>query len=427
MKRQNGLFTDFVLAPSCITIMMGVSRHVTKNCEAGTRTGGVILQSLKEENSRLLREDWHEKREVFRSLPEIVCLNHSNACNLRCVTCWHHTGVPIHSIDLRDVERLCHQLFPTAQKVILTAAGEPLINDFEEILDLAHHYETRIDLVTSCLDMTEERFRRSRGLLDVLHVSMDCPRKEGYERVRIGSRYEQVMENLRMVKRIMDEEGKPFLYCCNAAILKSTVQYLPEFVGFAKDLGFDLLRVQRLYKTHIGLEEEDILTEMPREELDAIIAETLAEAKRLNQYLALQSIGYPDFHGTHPLREEEPLLMSYRKNSVCWFVGQSISINHAGEAFACCNTTDLYLGNVLAQPVRKIWNGRAMQRLRHQFHTRKLNPFCRRCLLVNDNPEDERNFDFYKRKSRLHWFEIKKRMSKKLEAVLYGARTKSAE
>ena len=53
------------------------------------------LEALKQENSRQLREDWREKRETFRSLPEIISLNHSNACNLRCITCWHHTGVPI--------------------------------------------------------------------------------------------------------------------------------------------------------------------------------------------------------------------------------------------------------------------------------------------------------------------------------------------
>ena len=69
------------------------------------------FQAYKDENSRLLREDWREKREVFRAMPEIINLNHSNACNLRCVTCWHHTGVPIHGIRLHHVERICHQLF----------------------------------------------------------------------------------------------------------------------------------------------------------------------------------------------------------------------------------------------------------------------------------------------------------------------------
>lgn len=378
------------------------------------------LQDLKEENSRLLREDWREKREVFRSLPEIVCLNHSNACNLRCVTCWHHTGVPIHSIDLHEVERLCHQLFPTALKVVLTAAGEPLINDFDEITDLARHYEIRIDMYTSCFNMSEERFRRSRDLFDVLHVSMDCPRKEDYERVRIRSSYERVVENLRMIQRVLDEEGKPFTYCCHAVLLESTVRFLPEFIGFVKDLGFDLLHVQRLYKTHAGLEDEDIFTSMPREELDAIIAEALAEARRLNQTVVFQEIGYPDFHADPPPRPEDPALMAYREKGVCWFVGQSFNINHAGEAFACCHTTDLYLGNALTQPVRKIWNGRAMRRLRRQFHARRLDSFCRNCHVVNENPGDEKNFDFYKRTSHLRWFEIKKRISKRLEAALRG-------
>jgi len=374
----------------------------------------------KEENSRLLREDWAAKREVFRSMPEIVNLNHSNACNLRCVTCWHHTGVPIHGIKLRDVERICHQLFPAARKVILTAAGEPLINNFDEIAALARHYQVKMDMFTSCFNMTEERFRLSRELFDVLHVSMDCPDKEGYERVRVRSSFDRVVENLRMMKRVIDEEGKPFVYHCQAAVLKSTVRFLPRFVGFVKELGFDLLHVQRLFKTHEGLEGEDILSSMPRAELDAIIAETQAEAKRLNQTVILHEIGYPNVHADPPPRGEEPRLMTYREQGVCWFVGHGIGINHAGEVYPCCYPTDIYLGDALTEPMRKIWNGTVMRRLRRQFHTRKLNPFCENCFIVNENPSEAKNFDFYKRMARMRWFEAKKRMSKRLQAVLSG-------
>ena len=376
------------------------------------------FRSLKDENSRLLREDWAEKRVEFRSMPEIINLNHSNACNLRCITCWHHTGVPIHGLKLREVERICHQLFPAAKKVVLTAAGEPLINNFDEITALARHYQVKMDMFTSCFNMTEERFRASRELFDLLHVSLDCPDKEGYERVRVRSSYDKVVENLRMMKRIMDAEGKPFLYHCQAAILKSTVRFLPQFVGFVQELGFDLLHVQRLFKTHEGLENEDILTAMPRAELDAIIAETTAEAKRLNQTVILHEIGYPNVYADPQPRSENPPLMTFREHGVCWFVGHGLGINHVGEVYPCCYPTDIYLGDALVDSMQKIWNGPAMQRLRRQFHTRKLNTFCQNCFLVNQNPGEQRNFDFYKRAARMHWFEIKKRMNKRLKAVL---------
>jgi len=374
--------------------------------------------AYKEENSRLLREDWQEKRTRFRAMPEIINLNHSNACNLRCITCWHHTGVPIMSLELKEVVKVIHQLFPAARKVVLTAAGEPLINQFDEITTLAAHYQTRIDMFTSCLNMTEDRFRRTRELFDILHVSMDCPEKEGYERVRVRSSYEKVVDNLRMMKRVMDEEGKPFGYHCQAALLKSTVRHLPGFVKFVHDLGFDVLHVQRLYKTHAGLDGEDILTDMPREELDAIMEEARQEATRLNQTLVLHEIGYPNVWSDPPPAGEEPKLMQFKEDGVCWFVGQSIGINHVGEVFPCCYPTDIYLGNVLEQPIREIWNSRAMRRLRRQFHTQKLNPFCQACFLVNENPDENRNFDFYKRRARMRVFNIRKSLSMRLSQVL---------
>lgn len=374
--------------------------------------------ALKEENSRLLREDWREKREVFRALPEIVNLNHSNACNLRCVTCWHHTGVPILSLKLAEVERVIHQLFPTAKKVVLTAAGEPLINHFDEITALAAHYQVKIDMYTSCLNMTEERFRRARPLFDILHVSMDCPEKEGYERVRVRSNFEKVVANLRMMKAIMDAEGKPFKYHCHGAILKSTVHTLPRFVRFAHELGFDLLHVQRLFKTHAGLEEEDVLTCMPREELDAIVAAARAEAERLGFTLILHELGYPNVYGDPPPAPEDPPLMAFREWGTCWFVGQGFGINHEGDVYPCCYPTDLYLGNVRLQSVREIWNGRPYRRLRRQFFTGKLNPFCRNCMLVNENPTHEKNYDFYRRQARLRWVHVQKTVRKRFRAAL---------
>jgi hypothetical protein len=132
--------------------------------------------------------------------------------------------------------------------VVLTAAGEPLINNFDEIAALARHYQVKMDMFTSCFNMTEERFRASRELFDLLHV-------------------------------------------------------------------------QRLFKTHEGLENEDILTAMPRAELDAIIAETTAEAKRLNQTVILHEIGYPNVYADPQPRSENPPLMTYREHGVCWFAG----------------------------------------------------------------------------------------------------------
>ncbi len=373
--------------------------------------------ALKAENSRQLREDWRERREVFRAMPELVRLNHSNVCNLRCVTCWHHLGVPSFGISMKLVERIAHEVFPTAQKVILTSSGEPLLAQFDEILELTVRYQTKIEMYTSCLNMTEKRWARMYPVLDTLHVSIDCPEKNGYERVRLGSSYERVVDNLAMIKRWIDERGKPFSYHCQGALLKSTVKHLPEFVRFASDYGFDLLHVQRVFKTHEGLDGEDILTQMPRAELDALVNEASDEARRLDFTLIVEELGYPNVMATRQPRWGEPQLMSYGQDGVCWFAGQSIDVNHAGECSACCFPTDMYLGDATRQPIREIWNGRAMRKLRRQFHTGRLNPFCRDCLLVTRNPTNERSINFYRRHARLKYFNFRKDLGKRLRST----------
>ena len=50
-------------------------------------SGLPAFKAQKDENSRLLREDVARRSPRFRALPEVVTLNHSDLCNLRCVMC----------------------------------------------------------------------------------------------------------------------------------------------------------------------------------------------------------------------------------------------------------------------------------------------------------------------------------------------------
>jgi MoaA/NifB/PqqE/SkfB family radical SAM enzyme len=353
--------------------------------------------AVKEENSGRLREDWRAGRDVFTGMPEIVALNHSNACNLRCVTCWHHVGVPVHGLRLADVERIAHQVFPTARKVVLTSSGEPLLNHFDEIAALAAQYRTKIDMFTSCVTMTEERFRRTRELFDILHVSVDCPDKAGHERVRVRSDFDRVVANLEMMKRVLEAEGKPFGYHCQAALLKSTARFLPELVRFAHRFLFDVVHVQRVFRTHSGLEAEDVLTQLPRAELDAIVREASAEARACNVSLVLHELGYPNVWSEPLPKPEDPRLMNYGEHGVCWFVGQSIGIGNLGEVHPCCYPTGITLGSALEQPLGEIWNGEPMRALRRQFHARRLNDVCAACFLVRQDPLSADSLDVHRR------------------------------
>lgn len=65
------------------------------------RLSGTGCSRLKDENSRVLREDVERHAVVFRGGPEVVTLNHSDIYNLRCVMCPRNLAQGKHRLDRR--------------------------------------------------------------------------------------------------------------------------------------------------------------------------------------------------------------------------------------------------------------------------------------------------------------------------------------
>ena len=68
------------------------------------------VASLKDANSRLLREDIAQGRVEFRALPEVVTLNHTDLCNLRCIMCPRNLAQGTHRLSRRVLGYLAEEL-----------------------------------------------------------------------------------------------------------------------------------------------------------------------------------------------------------------------------------------------------------------------------------------------------------------------------
>jgi hypothetical protein len=77
---------------------------------AATRTPNMTSRERKEANSRLLRAEVAAGALVHEALPEVLVLNHSDLCSLRCVMCPSHLAQGTHRLDARVLERLCDRL-----------------------------------------------------------------------------------------------------------------------------------------------------------------------------------------------------------------------------------------------------------------------------------------------------------------------------
>ncbi len=335
------------------------------------------LENLKAENSRLLRDEIRRGATVHRALPEIVTLNSTDICNLKCVMCPRNLAQGTFRLEDRVVEYVADELFPTALKTNLTTAGgEPLGPGFDVILERALRYGVRIDVVTNGMLLDGEIFARMLPALDHLNVSVDCSVPAVYERLRVGGSFDRLLANLEEIHAVRARERDDVLFSMSAVVMKSNLPYLPELIRFAAEHRAGGVVLQRLRHEVKPTWEEDVPSHYAPEEIEGHLARTEAAAREAGINLYQAELGRPNlFH-----REQRPKVPETLDGAgVCYFLSQSFSVMYTGEVYPCCKPTDYKLGDVRFESPIDIWNGEPLQKLRAAHFSRRGTLFCSGC------------------------------------------------
>ncbi|MEZ5966366.1 MAG: radical SAM protein [Planctomycetota bacterium] len=334
--------------------------------------------ALKRANSQLLREDVERRAIVYRGLPEVVTLNHSDICNLRCVMCPRNLAQGKHRLDQRVLEHVVNELFPTAHKVVLTTAGgDPLAVDFDFLLERALRFGVRVDAVTNGVLLTPDVYQRARGALDHLNVSLDSHVPEVYERIRLGARYERIVGNLSAIAEERRRQPDGVLLSLSAVVMRSNLPHLADFVRFARQFAPDGIVLQRLRHEVKPTPEEEPERSMSPAEIAGHLADAATAAREAGLNLFTTELGVPSVIAQHPRPKVPPTLEGH---GLCWFLAQNFNVMYTGEVFPCCIPTDYCLGDVRYQDPAEIWNGTPMQNLRAAHLSRRGTVFCSGCL-----------------------------------------------
>lgn len=333
------------------------------------------LVRLKERNSALLRQEIARGATRLESLPEVVNLNHTNICNLKCPFCVT-THEKYHSRLSRDViERVADALFPSARKAVLTMAGEPLAADFDLIADAARRFAVKLDMVTNAVLLTPRRYGEIRGVLDHLNVSLDSNVPEIYERLRSGASFEKVHAHLRGIQELRERDPDDVLLTLSAVVQRSNLEGLPDFVRFAGGLGVDGVLLQHLLETRLT-GEQDPDSNPGREVVNSHLREASRAAREAGVNLVFVGFPLPNVIVDPPRpRVAEPIA----SDGICGYLVQNFNVLFTGEVYPCCVPTDHVLGNVREQDPVEIWNGPAFVRLREAHRSKRGTPFCSGC------------------------------------------------
>ena len=189
-----------------------------------------------------------------RPWPDVVQLEITSVCNLRCVMC----PVTCETRERRADERVLsvddlarfREVFEHAYEVELTGFGEIFAHpDLLGVLRFLRSCGCTINATTNGTLMDRERVRAivDEGLIDLLCVSLDAATAETLARVRVGAKMDAILANVRglIEARAAARAALPRLHL-SFITMEQNLDELPAFVKLAHDLGAEEVVVQGL-------------------------------------------------------------------------------------------------------------------------------------------------------------------------------------
>ena len=193
-------------------------------------------------------KDWCTCSCTITSKIEVVTVSFSKACNLHCYHCFfnEHKDEP----DTRDLqfETLEKIKGHSLEKIHLISSGEVFFYYYKvvQFLKSLTYKDTKIiDFQSNLTLLSKARIDELKSISDITGViynfspSIDGITKESFEAVRVGAKWEQVMENLLYLR---DTFGAHNIFI-NFTLKKPAFSEVKQIKPFFKDLGIDNVQI----------------------------------------------------------------------------------------------------------------------------------------------------------------------------------------
>lgn len=190
------------------------------------------------------RRKWEEnpQKHIVGRVPIHMDLESTSVCNLKCITCFQSFDPPKPGfmkmelfkkiIDEAAAKGLC--------SIKLNFRGEPLINpDTPKMVKYAKQKGIIEVMFNSNTTLLTEKIANELidAGLDKINCSVDACIPEVYERIRVGAKFDTILNNIKNLQRIKKERGvsKPIV---RVQMVDSPVSHdqVGEFIKFWEDI-----------------------------------------------------------------------------------------------------------------------------------------------------------------------------------------------
>jgi radical SAM protein with 4Fe4S-binding SPASM domain len=318
--------------------------------------------------------------------------------------CAHSDGVPRETMDRAHVERLLDELLPSASLLTPSAGSEPLLGDFDLMVEMCRKHELHLNLITNGTLLKGKRFREIADRIQKLYISFDSHVPEIYEKIRTPATFEKTVSNIREILPIATEMEIPVGFV--VVLMADNVPRFPDYIDFIADLGGDRARVdvrlQRLIHLSKGCKAQDVGDLYTPERLLEILHQAMERARERGIILVselddpLQGTFSPVAPFVRGVSGDTLVkIMDIIKERYYYFCSMAscyLKIEPTGSVFPCCRSPEaLYMGNVLTTPFDEIWNNKKYRSFRKRMNAGDYPECCRTCDVLVNNPFYKKN------------------------------------
>lgn len=336
-----------------------------------------------------------KRKEVLESAPRNLGVCLTNRCNLRCVMC----EVVKESWDIsRERAEEVESLFPYIEQVLWQGGEVFLSKYFRPLFEKAREYEHLSQAVlTNGLLINKEWARLFASSKTEVTFSMEALNKKAYESIRIGSDYDKVLKNLRLLSdEMMNTPDSKLKINIQFLVFENNIEELRDLINFAQKFGIKKIFLIPLDET---INKKNTFYDDPgyRKELGLILNDLFIEAacKSVEIVNSLPVSGYtppdsleawpehreikdnPDNTGTGSTEDNAELNDAISTAIPCLWPWQQLSVCSGGNAVINGLCPYLIIGNINKNSIREIWNGHKLRSVRRALIGKKEdNAFC---------------------------------------------------
>ena len=175
------------------------------------------------------------------ALPEVIEIEPTNTCNLRCKMC--HVSYMEH-VQMKSLDTsLLPKLSSLKGKWVCVGSNfEPSMHpQFAELMQYLSDMECKIDLATNGTLLKEKVTNQIAGCnIKNVTISFDGIRKETYEKIRRGAKYESAMERILYFRESLKQNDT--FFATNSVLMRSNIDELIETIDLWDLNGFHQVR-----------------------------------------------------------------------------------------------------------------------------------------------------------------------------------------